>query len=382
MLAYNRVLTAFTNRFSSQPLLFASPGRINLLGEHTDHNEGFVLPAAIDKEVHFAIAFNNSQTYNFVSLDLDQTFSTETIAPSDSGWANYLLGSMAQLVKRGIEIPGFDLVFGGDIPIGAGISSSAAIECGMLFALNTLLNCGFSTVQMAQMAQKAEHEYAGVNCGIMDQFAVLHGERDQVIKLDCRSLQYSLHPLKLNGYRFILCDSLVTHALASSGYNTRRAECEEAVRALSSQFPVQALRDATPQQIDALATQMSPEALKRARYVVAENARVLQACEALEAGDLVQLGHLMFATHDGMQYGFEASCAEVDQLVDIARQCQGVLGARIMGGGFGGCSINLVADEQLEAFQAAVIRDYYTPRRLHPTFIVTQINDGTHQVSL
>ena len=238
MHAYTSVSTAFSQHFSGQPKLYASPGRINVLGEHTDYNDGFVLPAAIDKEVIFAIALNQTDEYRFVSLDMNETYSATNVSKASNTWANYLLGVIAQLQQAGFKVPGFDLVFGGDIPIGAGVSSSAAIECGLAYALNDLLALNLTRAQLAKFAQMAEHEYAGVKCGIMDQFAVLHGEADRVIKLDCRSLEYSLHKLDLTGYKIVLCDTLVKHSLASSAYNKRREKCDEAVAVLAKHYPV------------------------------------------------------------------------------------------------------------------------------------------------
>lgn len=380
MHSYASVRAAFAQHFRGQPRLFASPGRINLLGEHTDYNAGFVLPAAIDKEVTFALGANGRDDYCFVSLDMQAEHRTSAVAPSDVPWANYLLGVIAQILQSGRRVPGFNLVFGGDVPIGAGVSSSAAIECGLLFALNAVFQLGLSRAQMAQMAQLAEHEYAGVKCGIMDQFAVLHGQADHVIKLDCRSLEYSLHALDLDGHKLVLCDTQVKHSLASSAYNRRREACEEAVAALALHYPVSALRDASLVQLHTVAHLISSEALQRATYIINENQRVALAMAALEHNDLNALGELMFATHRGLRDEYAVSCPELDQLVDTVHGLPGVLGARMMGGGFGGCTINLVRDDALTTMHEAVTKAYYAPRGLSPAIIINQLNDGTREI--
>lgn len=371
-----RARQAFASQFNSHPRLFASPGRLNLLGEHTDYNQGFVLPGAIDKEICLAIAPNNSQHYHFVSLDMADTWKGSAIEPVRVMWVNYLLGVIAQIRKTGRQVPGFDFVFGGDLPIGAGVSSSAALECGLLYALNQLYSLELNTTTMAAMAQQAEHEYAGVKCGIMDQFAVLHGARDQVIKLDCRSLEYSLHRLDLTDHKLVLCDSLVKHSHASSAYNKRREQCEAAVAGLA-RFEVDSLRDAEIHQIDAIEADIGAEAARRARYVIQENQRVSAAVQALQHGDLASLGRLMYATHYGLRDDFEISCAELDDLIAIAGDCEGVLGARMMGGGFGGCTLNLVTQAGLNRLVEQVSERYYQPRGLEAAVMVTQLNDGT-----
>lgn len=373
----------YQHRFGSRPTLFCAPGRINLLGEHTDHNQGFVLPAAIDKEALFAIDLNHSDHFHLVSIDMNDEYSSTSTAATNKNWANYLLGVMAQVQKLGVKLPGFNLVFASDIPMGAGISSSAALECGLLYALNTLLNLNLSRKTMAKMAQTAEQEYAGVQCGIMDQFAVLHGQQGQVIRLDCRNLDYTLHPLNMASHSLVLCHSGVEHALAATGYNTRRSECQLGVDTFnkySNKPPIAALRDLTLAHLALVKPYLSTVVLRRCTYVIEENLRVAAACEALDQGNLAKLGQLMFATHKGMSEQFEASCEELDALVNIAKTCTGVLGARIMGGGFGGCSLNLVNNLHLEAFRHEVTEHYYNKRDIEPKIIVTQPNHGARQI--
>ncbi len=374
-----KVHQRYQQLFSTTPYLFRSPGRINILGEHTDYNDGFVLPGAIDKEAVFAIDLNKQDKYQLTSLDLDAQYVANNCAPCDQAWANYLLGVVAQIEKLGQKVPGFNLVFGSNIPIGAGVSSSAAIECGLLFALNQLLDLGLSRTTMAQMAQSAEHEYAGVKCGIMDQYAVLHGKANQVLRLDCRALTHTFHTLNLNGHALVLCDTGVKHSLAESAYNQRREECVQGVRALQHKCgnTIHALRDANLAQLHSIKANLSCEEYNRCTYVIEENARVNQACQALKKNQLTTLGQLMYATHEGLSALYKVSCQELDQLVDIAHTVEGVLGARMMGGGFGGCTLNIVQKDAIPSFTEAVTQQYYAPNNLAPNIIVTQLSNGT-----
>ncbi|TGE16129.1 galactokinase [Hymenobacter elongatus] len=352
MLAHD-IATAFRQRFSTEPLLVRAPGRINLIGEHTDYNGGYVLPAAIDKEMYFAVALNQDNTIRLVAYDLNESFqvAADAVQPSDTQWANYPLGVVAQLQRRGLVVPGFDCVFGGTVPAGAGLSSSAAVECGMLFALNTLLQAHLQPLEIAQMGQAAEHEYAKVLCGLMDQFASVFGRAGQVVRLDCRSLDYEYFPFDTSVCRIVLCNSGVKHALASSEYNTRRQECEQGVAILRQHYPaINTLRDVTLPQLLAHQTELGPLLYKRCRYVLEENQRVEETCRHLAQGDLAAVGRLLYASHAGLRDDYEVSCLELDELVKIAQTTPGVYGARMMGGGFGGCTINLVAAEHVAHF--------------------------------
>ncbi|MDB5236037.1 MAG: galactokinase [Hymenobacter sp.] len=352
----------FLQRFGYEPLLVRAPGRVNLIGEHTDYNGGFVLPAAVDKEAVFAVGLNEGAKIRLVAHDLDETFelaNAAEISPSATQWANYLLGVAAQFQLRGVAVPGFDCVFGGTIPMGAGMSSSAAVECGLAFALNQLLDAGFDTMELARIAQKAEHTYAGVQCGIMDQFASLFGRDGQVVRLDCRSLDYAYFPFDTSASRIVLCNSGVKHSLASSAYNTRRQECERGVAVLQQHYAgITSLRDATLAQLEAHRAEMEGDVFRRCAYVVQENARVESACRHLEAGNLAAFGQEMYASHAGLRDDYEVSCEELDALVEAAQGAPGVFGARMMGGGFGGCTINLVAPEQVDNFIASVSAAY------------------------
>ncbi|WP_303310921.1 galactokinase [Hymenobacter sp. BT730] len=347
------VAADFRQRFSGEPLLVRAPGRVNLIGEHTDYNDGFVLPAAVDHAIYFAVRLNGSRMLNLVSHDLQETLSVslDAVHPTDHAWANYLLGVVAQLQKRNLPLEGFDCVFGGTIPIGAGMSSSAAVECGIAFALNHLLNLGIERMELAHMAQKAEHEYAKVMCGLMDQFASLFGHANHVVRLDCRSLEYAYFPFDTTTNRIVLCNSGVKHSLASSEYNLRRQECEQGVKVLHSHYPnITSLRDATMGQVEAHRAELGDVVYRRCAYVVQENERVVRACQHLEAGDMQAFGQEMYGSHAGLRDQYEVSCRELDVLVEAAQKHPGVFGARMMGGGFGGCTINLVQAEQVASF--------------------------------
>jgi galactokinase len=356
------VRATFQQRFGYEPLLVRAPGRVNLIGEHTDYNGGFVLPAAVDKEMVFAVGLNESPRIRLVAYDLNESFdlaNAAEISPSDTHWANYLLGVAAQFQLRGHAVPGFDCVFAGTVPMGAGMSSSAAVECGMAFALNHFLKTGLDKLELARIAQLAEQTYAGVQCGIMDQFASLFGRAGHVVRLDCRSLDYAYFPFDIAASRIVLCNSGVKHSLASTAYNTRRQECERGVSVLQQHYPeVASLRDATLAQLEAHCDALGPVVFRRCAYVVQENARVEAACRHLEANDLVAFGLEMYASHAGLRDDYEVSCVELDALVEAARTAPGVFGSRMMGGGFGGCTINLVAPDQVDAFIASVSKVY------------------------
>ena len=355
------IATAFQRHFGYAPLLVRAPGRVNLIGEHTDYNGGFVLPAAIDKEIYFAVGLNDRAEARLCSYDKDDHYTVpmDQVAPSQHLWANYLLGVVAQFQKRGLVVPGFDCVFGGNIPIGAGMSSSAAVECGLAFALNELLHANLDRMTLAHMGQAAEHEYAGVMSGLMDQFASLFGRAGHVVRLDCRSLDYEYLPFNTDAYHLVLCNSGVKHSLASSEYNTRRRECEQGVAVLQRYYPeVQSLRDATAAQLDRHREELGEVVYRRCLYVVQENRRVEKTCQALLAGDMTTVGEQMYASHAGLRDQYEVSCKELDVLVQIAKTAPGVLGARMMGGGFGGCTINLVAVEHVAAFVQQATAEY------------------------
>ena len=333
-------------------IIVRSPGRINLIGEHTDYNEGFVLPAAIDKAAYVVITVVSGKQINLHSIDMNETYSTtvdELKKSATASWPNYMLGVVAQFVKAGIEVPGFDAALTGDIPIGAGLSSSAAVECAMALALNEITHAGFDKLTLVKMAQKAEHEFAGVQCGIMDQFASMFGRHNHVIRLDCRSLDYSYEPFNMEGFKVVLLDTNVKHSLASTEYNVRRKQCETGVAMLQQHHhEIKSLRDATLDLLDKHVLPQDITVYQRCRYIVEENSRLLAACKDLEANNMIAFGKKMFETHHGLSKLYEVSCTELDFLVAHVQDNPAVLGARMMGGGFGGCSINLVKEEGID----------------------------------
>ncbi|MBN8672831.1 MAG: galactokinase [Chitinophagales bacterium] len=368
----------FVEKFQSTPLVVKSPGRINLIGEHTDYNEGFVLPASIDKYIHVAIGKRKDDTIHLYSLEYkeSQTASLQDLSIPGKQWPVYVLGVVDQLQKNGYRLSGFNLMFDGDIPIGAGMSSSAAVECATSFALNELFGLGIPKIEMVKMAQLAEHEFAGVKCGIMDQFASMFGKAGHVIRLDCRSLEYGYVPFDMKGIKIVLLDTNVKHSLASSAYNERRTQCEAGVAKIQQHIPgVKSLRDATIKMLGDYVT--NPVVYQRCKYVVEEIERLQYACADLNNGDIDAFGKKMFATHDGLSKLYEVSCAELDCLVDAVRIHPSVLGARMMGGGFGGCTINLVEETEVEKIINTVSETYKNKMNKELTAYVVNIESGT-----
>ena len=378
-----RIPAAFSSFVPAGALVTRSPGRINLIGEHTDYNEGFVLPGAIDKAVYVSVTRNDSGTVKLYSVDFKESIEIrlDEIKPLKGHWATYILGVVDQLRKRNKIVEGFEMSVYGDVPLGAGLSSSAAIECAAAFALNELFGFGIGRLELARISQLAEHEYAGVMCGIMDQFASLFGRPAHVIRLDCRSLEYKYIPFGHEAYKVVLFDSKVKHSLASTEYNARRGECEEGVRIIRKKFPeVNSLRDANREMIEACLDPAST-IFKRCSYVVAENERVLAGCEDLSKGDLSAFGKKMFATHDGLSKDYEVSCKELDSLIGSVKKLPEVIGARMMGGGFGGCTINLVRSEAVDSVIERVSREYRQTTGHDTAPYIVEISNGASVIS-
>lgn len=366
----------FQELFNQEPLVIRSPGRINLIGEHTDYNMGFVLPAAINKAIYLGIQKRDDNEIHLHALDYDDDHKTTTdqIVRSGKLWPDYVLGVVEQVLRfaqddspdtksigvtttkdhviAGAAKQGFNIVFGGDIPPGAGLSSSAALECATVYALNELFGLGISKIDMVKISQAAENEFVGMKCGIMDQFASMFGKEGMVINLDCETLAYEYVPIDLSGLTILLFDSGVKHSLASSEYNVRRQQCEAGVVLVQKGEPqVNSLRNVT---LPMLEKHVNDEVIfKRCKYVVEEIERLQTACEDLKNGAMEAFGKKMFATHDGLKNLYEVSCKELDVLVDAVKNNENVIGARLMGGGFGGCTINLVK----EAAAAEIIKE-------------------------
>lgn len=374
----DKLRTAFIERFSSNPVFYASAGRINLIGEHTDYNGGFVFPGAIDKYIMTAININGTDKVRLYSVDMNQYTEfglREEDKPAEQ-WACYVFGVCREVIKRGFEVKGFDAVFAGDVPLGAGLSSSAALESCFAYALNDLFNDNkISIFELALIGQSTEHNYCGVNCGIMDQFASVFGKKDCLMRLDCRSLEFKYFPFKPVGYKLVLVNSQVKHELVDSPYNKRRESCERVAKTLG----VETLRDADMSMLEAAKAQISDEDYKRAVYVIGEKQRVLDVCEALEKGDYETVGQRMYETHHGLSKDYEVSCEELDFLNDVAKEC-GVTGSRIMGGGFGGCTINLVKEELYDSFVKTAKTKFNEKYGIEPIIIDVVISDGAHKV--
>ena len=374
----DKLRTAFIERFSSNPVFYASAGRINLIGEHTDYNGGFVFPGAIDKYIMTAININGTDKVRLYSVDMNQYTEfglREEDKPAEQ-WACYVFGVCREVIKRGFEVKGFDAVFAGNVPLGAGLSSSAALESCFAYALNDLFNDNkISIFELALIGQSTEHNYCGVNCGIMDQFASVFGKKDCLMRLDCRSLEFKYFPFKPVGYKLVLVNSQVKHELVDSPYNKRRESCERVAKTLG----VDTLRDADMSMLEAAKAQISDEDYKRAVYVIGEKQRVLDVCEALEKGDYETVGQRMYETHHGLSKDYEVSCEELDFLNDVAKEC-GVTGSRIMGGGFGGCTINLVKEDLYDTFVQTAKTKFNEKYGIEPIIIDVVISDGAHKV--
>jgi len=378
------VSAAFRNKFRREPLLVRAPGRINLMGEHTDYNDGFVMPGAIDRHFVFAAAAGRRDRCNIYALDFDEgvTFSMHDLNPGET-WVNYLMGVLDGFTDKNLPVQGVDVMFSGNIPVGAGASSSAALCCGFAFAINEIFQLGLSRLELARIAQRAEHEFAGAKVGIMDQYASLFGKKDSVFMLDCRNLTHEYLPFSYGKAELLLVDTKVEHTLASSAYNDRRAACETGVELLKKHYPqVHALRDANEEMLREVKPQMEPAVYEKCRYAIKEIARTKRAAQLLKSGDLLPLGELLYETHWGLSKEYEVSCAESDWLVTLASQHPDlVLGARQMGGGFGGCTINLVKKGAAGEFTKLVKEKYVATFQKEPDFYPVNLSDGVNIIT-
>ncbi|MCX2430719.1 galactokinase [Pedobacter sp. GR22-10] len=379
-----RLKNAFKEIYQTEPILVKSPGRINIIGEHTDYNGGFVMPAAINKAIYVAVSKRDDEEIHLYSesYQASHTSSVSAIKKSDLSWANYVLGVADQLVNRGYKIGGFNLYLDGNVPLGAGLSSSAALECATAFALDHMNELGISQMDLALISQKAEHVFAGVNCGIMDQFASVFGKQDHAVLLDCRSMEYEYIPLALEGHKLVLLNTNVKHSLSDSAYNQRRAQCEQGVAWISAHHPeVSSLRDADLKMLETFVKPNDAEVYQKCKYVVEEIGRIQKAAEALKQGNLVALGKLMLETHEGLSQEYEVSCKELDFLVNYVKDLDHVLGARMMGGGFGGCTINIVKNEEIDALISEVSALYEKEFGLSLDAYVVETADGSTLIS-
>jgi galactokinase len=377
-----KITEKFRELFGEGGALYTSPGRVNLIGEHTDYNGGFVLPGAIDKAMYVIIKSNGTPQVRAYALDLNEgsEFGLKEEDKPQEGWAKYIFGVAREIIKRNREIPGFDIVISGDVPLGAGMSSSAALESATGFALNDQYQLGLSRTELATVGQATEHNYVGVKCGIMDQFASCLGKEGSLIRLDCRSLEYEYVPFAPKGYQLVLLNTCVAHELASSAYNKRRESCETVVAAIAKNHPeVKLLRDTNLNQLKEVKDKVSAEDYLRAEFVIEEIQRLLDTCEALKKDDYETVGKKMYETHEGLSKKYEVSCPELDFLNSQAKK-YGVTGSRVMGGGFGGCTINLVKEDKIDEFVKKTSEAYEKEFNIKPKVYDVIIKDGARKL--
>ncbi len=370
----------FINIFNKKPLLIFSPGRINLIGEHTDYNDGFVFPAAIDKGIALAIQKSELDVCKVYAKDMDEfyEFNLNTISPIKNGnWHNYILGVIAEVQKKEIHLENFNIVFSGDIPKGSGMSSSAALENSIIYALDELFELHLSKKEMINISQKAEHNYAGVKCGIMDQYASMFGVENSALLLDCRIIEAKTYQINFKDYKLLLINSNVKHDLTESAYNDRRNVCEK----ISKLLNVKALRDVCVSDLKMIQTKISDEDYQKALYVIEENERVQLFSKAILANDLKSLGELLYQSHKGLSEKYKVSCEELDFLVDQTKNNINILGARMMGGGFGGCTINLILNTEIVAFTRDIKKAFMSKFKKECSIYPVALANGTHVVN-
>lgn len=375
------ILHAFKDVFQREATVTVkSPGRINIIGEHTDYNNGFVLPAAIDKYIYVAISERNDNELHLYSGDYKEKYTNPLTATVEDApeWAKYIIGVSQLINKRTNKVKGFDLYVEGDVPLGAGLSSSAALSCATGFAINTLFSAALSRIDIAQIGQQTEHEYIGLKCGIMDQFASVLGKNNHAIKLDCKDLSYEYIPIDWSEYEILLLNTNVKHNLAATAYNDRRQACEQGVQWVQEEYPaVQSLRDVTLDQLEKLVKPKDLDTYTKCRFIIEENQRLLAASEALKDKDIAQLGSLLFKAHWALSKEYEVSCPELDFLVAAAEDSAHVVGARMMGGGFGGCTINIIKKGRTADFIAEVTATYEETFKRDLSPIEISLGEGT-----
>ncbi|MCL5245310.1 galactokinase [Cellulophaga sp. 20_2_10] len=373
------VKNSFKHTFKTKPLMVFSPGRINLIGEHTDYNDGFVFPAAINKGIALAIQKSKNKVSTVYALNKEETyqFSLDTVSPLENGgWRNYILGVVAELKKRGIELGNFNIVFAGNIPGGAGMSSSAALENSVVFGLNKLFKLGIPKKEMILISQQAEHNYAGVKCGIMDQYASMFGVKKSALLLDCRTIKSKLYKINFGDYKLLLINTNVKHDLSESAYNDRRAVCEK----VSNKLNIKALRDATVSDLNTIKSDITEEDYQKALYIIEENLRVQEFSKAIKADDIKQLGELLYKSHNGLSTQFKVSCKELDFLVNNTKNNPNILGARMMGGGFGGCTINLILKSEVKSFKKEISSLFKKEFGKDCSIYNVKLSDGTQKI--
>ncbi|AOW20135.1 galactokinase [Urechidicola croceus] len=375
----NTITSEFVKIHGTTPIIINSPGRINIIGEHTDYNEGFVFPAAIDKGIYTAIEKSNTDFCTAIALDINESyeFTLENLKPiKNGGWRNYIVGVVAELQKQGKKTKPFNLVFGGDIPAGSGLSSSAALENSIVFGLNEVFNLELTKSEMILISQKAEHNFAGVRCGIMDQYASMFGIKEHALLLDCRTQKATPFHIDFKEYQIVLINTNVKHNLAENAYNDRRNVCEK----VASLLNITALRDANEENLNSIKKNLTEEEFQKALYIIQENKRTLEASKKMKNEDILGLGKLLFESHNGLQHQYKVSCPELDFLVEKAKESSVVIGSRMMGGGFGGCTINIVKKNNYKAYLENIKIAYKKEFNKECTFHFVEISNGTHRL--
>ncbi len=374
-----KIVNSFQNRHHQKPMMVFSPGRLNIIGEHTDYNDGFVFPAAIDKGIYAAFGPSNTAYCMVYAFDMAESyeFKLDQIVPLENGgWRNYVLGVIQGILDVGKKIGAFNLVFGGNIPVGAGLSSSAALENAIVFGLNELFNLGISKEDMILISQKAEHNFVGVKCGIMDQFASMFGQKNKALLLDCRNISANYFSIDLREYQILLINTNVKHSLSNSAYNKRRAVCEKVASVLN----IDALRDASASDLSKVSKELPKEEYQMALYVIQENERTQRAGIAMKNNNISELGQLLYASHDGLQHQYKVSCKELDFLVDFGKTNPEIVGSRMMGGGFGGCTINIISKKSVKNYTEKIKAAYFKKFQRNCSIYETSLSQGTHLV--